>query len=122
MINYKGTSTTPNIHFDESEGLVEIKGCSIPEDPKQFYKPLIDWLDNYNSNPKQITKVNIHLEDFNTGSSRYIEAILKKLESLLKENHDVTINWYYKDDDMYDAGKGYEALIKIPFKFIEVQD
>ena len=47
----EGTPKTPTIRFDVSEGIFEIKGRSIPENSVEFYKPLIDWLENYKETP-----------------------------------------------------------------------
>ena len=55
----EGTPKTPTIKFDVSEGIFEIKGRSIPENSVEFYKPLIDWLDDYKETPLDKTVVNI---------------------------------------------------------------
>jgi len=118
----EGTAKTPNIRFDGNQGLIEIKGRSIPENSIEFYKPLVDWLDLYSQSPKQTTKVNIQLEYFNTSSSKCILDVFKKLESIHKSNREVVINWYYEEDDedMLEAGEDYESIIRIPFKMIEI--
>ena len=118
----EGTAKTPNIRFDGNQGLIEIKGRSIPENSIEFYKPLVDWLDKYSQGPKQTTKVNIQLEYFNTSSSKCILDVFKKLETIHKANHEVVINWYYEEDDedMLEAGEDYESIIRIPFKMIEI--
>jgi hypothetical protein len=118
----EGTAKTPSIRFDGDHGLIEIKGRSIPENSIEFYKPLIDWLDKYSQGPKQVTKVNIQLEYFNTSSSKCILDVFKKLETIHKSNYEVVINWYYEEDDedMLEAGEDYESIIRIPFKMIEI--
>jgi hypothetical protein len=123
-INLEGTNKTPKITFNEDEGLLELKGRSIPENSIEFYKPLVDALDVYSKNPKSLTRVNIHLEYFNTSSSKCILDIFKKLEAIKNAGNDVNINWYYEEDDedMLEAGEDYQAIIKVPFKMIEVQE
>ena len=118
----EGTAKTPNVKFDAEQGFIEIKGRSIPENSIEFYKPLIDWLDDYAKTPKSNTKVNIQLEYFNTSSSKCILDVFKKLEVIHKIKNDVTINWYYEEDDedMLEAGEDYESIIRIPFKMIEI--
>lgn len=118
----EGTAKTPNIRFDGNQGVIEIKGRSIPENSIEFYKPLVDWLDRYAQNPKTTTKVNVQLEYFNTSSSKCILDVFKKLETIHKANHEVVINWYYEEDDedMLEAGEDYESIIRIPFKMIEI--
>ncbi len=118
----EGTAKTPNVKFDEEQGLIEIKGRSIPENSIEFYKPLVDWLDMYAKSPKSHTKVNIQLEYFNTSSSKCILDVFKKLESIHKASNDIIINWYYEEDDedMLEAGEDYESIIRVPFKMIEI--
>ncbi|GAI75608.1 unnamed protein product [marine sediment metagenome] len=65
-ISIEGSPKTPTVKFDASEGIIEIKGRSIPENSIEFYKPLVDWLDEYQKDPLPLTKVNIQLEYFNT--------------------------------------------------------
>lgn len=120
----EGTPKTPLIRFDAEQGIVEIRGRSIPENSTEFFKPLVDWLDQYSENPAKVTNVNIHLEYFNTSSSKCILDLFKKLEAIHKAKNEVIVNWYYEEDDedMLEAGEDYESIIRIPFKLIEVQD
>ena len=118
----EGTPKTPTIRFDVSEGIFEIKGRSIPENSVEFYKPLIDWLENYKETPLDKTVVNIRLEYFNTSSSKCILDVFKKLEAIHKAKNDVVVNWFYEEDDedMLEAGEDYESIIRVPFKMIEI--
>jgi hypothetical protein len=120
----EGTQKTPTVEFDPVKGVLEIKGRSIPENSIEFYKPLVDWLENYSDSPAGKTVVNVHLEYFNTSSSKCILDVFKKLESLHKSNNVVQINWYYEEDDedMLEAGEDYESIIRVPFKMIEIVD
>ena len=120
----EGTPKTPSIRFEADQGLIEIKGRSIPENSIEFYKPLVDWLDKYGEDPSTLTKVNIQLEYFNTSSSKCILDVFKKLETIHKAKHEVIINWYYEEDDedMLEAGEDYESIIRVPFKMIEIVD
>ena len=123
-INIKGTQKTPEVSFDCLQGVLEIKGRSIPENSIDFYKPMVDWLDSYSQNPVKRTQVNIQLEYFNTSSSKCLLDILKKLEAIHKAKNEVVVNWYYEEDDedMLEAGEDYESIIKVPFKMIQIID
>lgn len=118
----EGTPKTPTVNFNAETGVVEIKGRSIPENSVEFYKQLVDWLEEYKANPAAKTQVNIQLEYFNTSSSKCILDVFKKLEAIHKAKNDVEINWYYEEDDedMLEAGEDYESIIRIPFKMIEI--
>ncbi|NJK86137.1 MAG: DUF1987 domain-containing protein [Bacteroidales bacterium] len=114
----ESTPKTPLVKFIPEKGVIEIKGRSIPENSIEFYKPLIDWLDEYAKAPLEKTIVNVQLEYFNTSSSKCILDVFKKLETIHKSNHDVMINWFYEEDDedMLEAGEDYESIIRVPFK------
>src|SRR6056297_1652533 len=121
-ISLEGTSKTPTIKFNADEGVMEIKGRSIPENSIDFYKPMVDWLDEYANNPRDKTIVNVQLEYFNTSSSKCILDVFKKLEAINKGKSNVLVNWYYEEDDedMLEAGEDYESIIRVPFKMIEI--
>lgn len=120
----EGTPKTPSVNFNAQKGTIEIRGRSIPENSIEFYKPMVDWLDHYSAVPAPKTVVNIHLEYFNTSSSKCILDLFKKLELIHKVKNAVVVNWYYEEDDedMLEAGEDYESIIRIPFKLIEVED
>ncbi len=123
-ITIEGTPKTPTVNFDAAQGLLELKGRSIPENSIEFYKPLIDWIGEYADGVTNATTVNIQLEYFNTSSSKCILDVFKKLEVIKNVGKEITINWYYEEDDedMLEAGEDYEAIINIPFKMVEVEE
>jgi hypothetical protein len=118
----EGTPKTPTVHFDSSGGVFKLEGRSIPENSVEFYKPLVDWLDQYRENPLPKTIVEVKLEYFNTSSSKCILDVFKKLEMIHKAKNDVEIKWYYEEDDedMLEAGEDYESIIRVPFEMIEI--
>lgn len=120
-LKIEGSAKTPTIEFNGSGELL-LKGRSIPENSIEFYKPILDWIENYGSTPQDKTIVNVQLEYFNTSSSKCILDVFKKLETLTDTN--IEINWYYEEDDedMLEAGEDYQAIIDIPFKMIEVEE
>ena len=123
-LKIEGTPKTPTVYFDANKGRIEIKGRSIPENSIEFYKPLVDWLDEYLNQTAEKTEVIIQLEYFNTSSSKCILDVFKKLESLYKNGNEVVIDWYYEEDDedMLEAGEDYQSIIKVPFKMMEIEE
>jgi hypothetical protein len=120
----EGTAKTPTINFDPTTGKLELKGRSIPENSIDFYQPLVDALEEYAKSPKPTTEVKIQLEYFNTSSSKCILDVFKKLEDIKNNGSQVTIKWYYEEDDedMLEAGEDYQAIINIPFEMIEIEE
>jgi len=112
---------TPFIDFDSKTGVLELKGKSIPENSVAFYKPLLEWLDNYNASPNVSTVLNFQLDYFNTSSAKIIADILKKLDRLQDSGlSNVVINWFYQDidEDMLEAGEDYMTFTKTVFNLI----
>jgi hypothetical protein len=102
----EATRKTPGIFFDVSNGIFEISGRSIPENSYEFYKPVVDWLNDYISAPLGKTVLKVSLDYFNTSSSKVI----------YKANNEVLIEWYYEEDDedMQESGEDYASIIKVP--------
>ena len=123
-LTLEGSAKTPTVSFDGDNGVLELKGRSIPENSIEFYKPLNDWIDKYASDPKPQTIVDVKLEYFNTSSSKCILDLFKQLEKLNSGNTEVKVNWYFEEDDedMEEAGEDYQAIIDLPFNMIEVEE
>lgn len=125
MDRYKSeaTSSTPLIDFDLQEGKMEIRGRSIPENSFGFYKPLSEALGTYAKSPKERTTVTVELEYFNTSSAKCLLDFFKELESLHGKATNVTIRWGYQDEDenILEAGKEYQSMLKMNFELFMVE-
>jgi len=113
------TVSTPYIYFDGELGILEIKGRSLPDNPKEIFDYLINKvLEDYVKNPLATTKVNISLEYFNTSTSMWLFHLFKKLENLVIEKFTVEVNWYCDDYDIYETADEFKSVINIPFNLI----
>ena len=124
-INIEATPKTPMVCFDSEKGHIEIRGRSIPENSLEFYKELLEWLDEYGNEPPEKTNVEIQLEYFNTSSSKCIFDVFKALEGIHKKGKtEMLIHWYYEEDDedMLEAGGDYEAIVTVPFEKIAIEE
>jgi hypothetical protein len=123
-LTLEGSAKTPTINFDATSGKLELRGRSIPENSVEFYKPLNEWIENYGSSPAGETSVDVKLEYFNTSSSKCILDLFKKLEAIAGSKTNVTVNWFFEEDDedMEEAGQDYKAIIGLPFNIIEVEE
>jgi SiaC family regulatory phosphoprotein len=123
-LTLEGSAKTPTINFDATSGKLELRGRSIPENSVEFYKPLNEWIENYGTSPAGETSVDVKLEYFNTSSSKCILDLFKKLEAIAGSKTNVTVNWFFEEDDedMEEAGQDYKAIIGLPFNIIEVEE
>lgn len=120
----EATQTTPLFNFDSENGVLEIKGKMTPENSTQLFEPIINWVDKYIDCPSAKTLINVHLEYFNTSSSKYIMTVFKMLEKLRQKNHQAKINWICdkNDEDMIEAGEDFQALVDLPIDIIEMDE
>lgn len=116
------TDKTPAVVLDPS-GLIRIRGRSIHEDPDKYFMPLLEWVEEYCSNPRDVTRVEIAMEYFNSSSAKYILTMLQMITELLEKGHQVQINWMYEegDDDILERGQYYSSVLQVPFQFKETE-
>jgi len=120
----KGTDTTPTVNFDCHSGLLEITGRSLPEDSEEFFKPLLEWVNEYANAPQPETTVNINFVYIKSSSFKIMYDMFKVLEKVHANGNPVAINWYYEEDDdeIREMGTDYSAVINMPFTIIELEE
>ena len=122
------TEFTPEIIFDPDKCEFSFKGVSRPEDVIKFYEPAIEWLKEFDldisttsQNKYNINaiKVIFHLSYFNSSSSKMLLQILQIIKKIQTDGIDISIDWYYDDNDeqMYDDGMDLSESIDIAFNF-----
>lgn len=119
-LRIQATVKTPEVLFDPSNSVFEIKGKSIPDNAEEFYNDILQWFDDYVANPNDETVLKIDLEYFNISSSKRLLFLLYKLNELNLKNKVVKVQWLYNenDEDMFEVGQDYAFMVKVPFDFI----
>ncbi len=114
------TKDTLGIHFDPFEKFLEFRGLSYPSNPKIFFEPLIDWVQDYLSYAgKENLTLYFRIKYFNTSSSTYLFKILELLVPVYEKNKNVKIIWYNNNDD--DSLESWMSLmydIDLPFEIV----
>jgi len=115
------TEDTPGVRLDAASEIFELSGRSLPEDVIKFYKPILDWLDEYAQSPNAQTVFDFKLSYFNTASSKIILDVLMKLEGMYDAGKNITIKWHFPsdDEDMEEAGKEYAEIVSVPIELVE---
>ncbi len=117
----KKTEETPAIIFNPKRRIFQIVATSWPENAKEFYDPVYNWLDEYfNNSPLETTIFQFRLNYMNTASAKQIARIL----TLLKKHsiyHHIEFNWFYEkgDFDMLKEAKRFSLILNIDIKLIE---
>lgn len=117
-LKLKETEDTPQVVFDISKNEFKISGKSLPEDPAEFYEPIIAWVSTYIQKPNPITELKINIEYFNSGSVKQIMVLLTVLEEIISTGNKIKIIWYYdKNDDLMEIkGNEFKNMLTIPFE------
>lgn len=118
------STKTPAINFNYQSGKLELRGRAIPENSIEFFSPLLKWVKEYIALEPENTIIEMKLEYFNTSSSKYLLDLIKKFEELERAGKKIIVNWHYEnnDRDMAEAGEDYQAIVKIPFNIITVEE
>ena len=115
------TESSPLIYLDADKGFVQIHGRSLPENAVTFYKPIVDWLDNYSQSPKEETEIEFRMILINTSSSKMFIDIFRRINHLVELNvSKVNVLWYFEneDEDIEDMGLQFKEICKASFKMI----
>lgn len=104
------------VYYPETKKL-DIFGRSIPENPELIFRRLDEWITQHLEKNAALN-VSIQLEYINSGSSKYLYEILKKLTGFGREGKTVNIKWRYEEDDeaMLELGEHYRDSAGIPLE------
>jgi hypothetical protein len=107
----------PGIAFYPDNNKLELVGRSIPENPELIFRRLEEWL-TFHFEKNNALDVSIQLEYINSGSSKYLYEILKRLTSYGKSGKSVKMKWLYEEDDegMLELGEHYRDTAGIPLE------
>ncbi len=115
-----GTDDSPEVILDKDANEFKFLGKSLPEDVKEFYNPIHQWIEEYVADPNDETVVEFNMEYFNSASSKQILDILEKFAGIAESGKKVSIKWHFMsdDEDMEDAGESYADIVDVPFEMI----
>lgn len=113
------SNNTPHIILDVDLNVFIIEGKSFPEDSKEFYRPVIEWMDEFkNSNPKAI-KIAFNLFYLSSSSIISVKQFLMKVVDLNNMGVQASVVWSFDedDDDIKKTGEDYQKLTKLNFEY-----
>ena len=126
LFAYLATTKTPEIRFyadsdEENLYILSIEGRCIPENPVQFFSPIIEKLKDRISDKGKDSKIiiDLKLDYINSISVKFFVRILKEIQEQF-EFENIVVNWYYEDDDTFDLGKDLEFMTGLKFNFVDL--
>jgi hypothetical protein len=118
-LHIQPTKNSPLVEFS-TNGKMVISGSIFPENAREFFDPLIDWVMHLNA---ESATFDLTIEYINTSSAKKLLELLQKLE----RNNQIkarNVNWYYEkwDTDSLETGQILaESLTGILFKQVEYE-
>jgi hypothetical protein len=113
------TNDCPDVILDKEMNCFEIKGISLPENQKEFFNPIVDWMKDYVKEPNDETVLTFKMEYINSASQKRIHDIILISKEIHDKSIPIYVDWYYHSDDegMKEEGETLAELVKIPFRF-----
>ena len=120
--NFKNNPTKRTPWIILEPGKIFIMGRSIPENPNDFYRPVLEWLSEYALNYTGKSKIELGFEYINTSSIKWIFTILRELSEMKEIVKKAEVTWYFEhgDEDMSELGFILRSLVECPFLVVEV--
>jgi len=118
------TYNTPAVKFNASSGYLLIEGRSIPEDPENFFEKILGWIEQYFEETSVDTEIEFRFEYVNSGSSKYLLELLRRLHKLAQAGKVIKVIWCFETDDesIEDLGEHYKNTVDLPFEIREIDE
>jgi len=92
----EATQYTPEISLDLN-GTISMVGKSYPENTFEFYKPVMNWLEEYfEKNKSNTITVNLEIIYFNSSSSKLFFDLFDMLDEN-RTGREMNVNWIYDE-------------------------
>ena len=115
------TKSTPTVDFNAETGKLKIEGKSYPENAPSFYKPVIDWLENYIKENDGKIEIDFDIIYLNTSTTKIIMSIFNNLNEHFNNGKNIIINWLYDSENemAQESGEEFAEDLTVPFNLIE---
>ena len=116
VIEINSTASSPDIILNPESGEFVFSGRSLPEDPIEFYEPVVEWFEEYKSNPLTGSVFNFKLTYFNTASSKVFFNLFQVIDKLNiahpEVNNKIIIYANNDDEDLLELFEYYSELLE----------
>ena len=125
------TLNTPSVILDPEKNSFHFSGESRPEDVRNFYIPILEWLEKYATEQiaqngmeeKSDREFHFNFEYFNSTSAKYILDLFKILSKFQSEGINTSVFWHYEEDDedMLEVGMEMSRMSRLPFEYVKIE-
>lgn len=107
------TSSTPQVAYSTTSGLCSLVGVSTPVDSMDFYRPIIQWVMDNQSEINEGTQFEFQLNYFNSSSMKALLWLIQQISELIQSGKDWKLVWVVLEEDefMQEGGEAIQSLI-----------
>ena len=111
----KQGTRSPEVTFDFSQNVFEIKGESYPEDVNEFYGNIMDKLEKHLSDSRDAhIKFLFEFIYFNSSTAKILMTLFELLDEAASKGNTIEITWRYErdDDNMQELGEEFSEELE----------
>ncbi len=118
----QASSNTPKVEFSLGQKIQSITGLSTPIDSFEFYRPLIQWIEDNQNQLSPDSRFRFELNYFNSSSMKAILWLIQAIVNGIEQGKDWTIEWVVTEEDefMEEAGESFQSLIDVPIDIVRL--
>jgi hypothetical protein len=120
-LKIQATLNTPEVVFDCNSEKLSMKGICAPENPKYFFDPIIDKLNEFLTKHKKLV-IEAYLEYVNSGTSKCLLNILDISSNNITNKNDLKIIWISEDIDLKESGLTLSEISGLEFEFVDLEE
>ena len=122
-LQIQSSNNTPFVSWNPATAEFVVEGKSFPENTKNFYTPLIQWLNNFEPGQNEVC-FRFGFDYVSSSSVIALLEVLRTIEKLMRRGANISIVWAYDegDEDIQKIGLDFEKLVSIPFSYVEVKE
>lgn len=129
-VYFEESDKSPGIILDPEERLFQFSGNSRPENVRDVYYPVIEFLEKYfknvltSNNQDEKIRFKFKFEYFNSSSAKFIFDILAIIKNAKVDGVNLAIDWYFMetDEDMREVGEEFSDILEVPFNYIMMKE
>ncbi len=90
-----GSSSTPSIETNGSQGVLRMAGDSYPENSFEFFNHIIRWVEQFLSKGEHPLRLDLRLNYLNTSSVKAMLDIFDLLQDAHDRKQSVQVDWFF---------------------------
>lgn len=123
-LKIESTTFTPEINFDIETNTLSFLKVSKPANAIKFYKPVFEFIDNFEKSKvkSKVVKelvIDFNFDYFNTATAKVLYELLEKIKRIREQGIHIIINWFYHldDEDLLEEGQMMAEALDLAFNF-----